>query len=368
MGRINRNLITALMALVILFVGCSKKEKHQPPPPRVTSAAIVQQDVPIYVNTIGQVIPTVTVNIRPQVYGKLLEVYFQQGAIVNAGDILYEVDPRPYLAILDETIAQLKHDEALLLYAQQAVKRYKEVVEEDFLSVLNYEQLLSNESAALAQVELDKASIRAAQINVDYCKIVAPVSGKVSYYNVDVGNIVSVDDPNQLTVIRPFSPIDIEFSLPQQQFEMIRHVQGNSGEWRFVAVLPENPTHAIEGISYFVDNQLDQGTGTILLKGRVPNDLRALWPGEFVRVNVLYRIAPGALVVPPSSVLIGKDGPYVYIIDADHKAQAINAEVLTRTEQYIAIQSDKLKAGDIVIVDGQINVAPGLTVQVSNKQ
>lgn len=350
--------------LPAVFTGCYKKKSQKPPPPRVTVTTIKQQDVPIYIDTIGQVISPVTVNIRPQVNGKLIKAFIRQGAIVKEGDILYEIDPRPYQAILDQAIAQLVHDQALLVYAEQTVKRYKQVVEDEFLSILNYEQYLSNEAAARAQVELDQAAIVAAQINVDFCKVVAPVSGKISYFNVDVGNIMVIDDPNQITVIRPFSPIDITLSLPQQQFELIRRVQGNAGEWKFVATLPENPKQPIDGTTYFIDNQIDQDTGTILLKGRLPNMNRELWPGEFIRVKVLYKMAPKALTVPPSSVLMGKDGPYIYTVDKEGKAAAQNVAVLTRTEEYIAIQSDKIHAGDTVIVDGQINVAPGLTVNV----
>jgi len=354
--------------LPILFTGCSQKKSKQPKAPAIVKTAIIkQEDVPIYIDAIGQVIPTVTVNIRPQVAGKLLNVYVQQGSIVNEGDLLYEVDPRPYQAALDEAIGQLAHDQALLDYANQAVTRYKKVVEDDFISILNYEQYESNAAAALGQVELDKAAIAAAQINVNFCKVVAPVSGKISYYNVDVGNIVAIDDPSQLTVIRPFSPIDITFSLPQQQFELIRNVQGDSGEWKFVATLPENTKTSFDGTTYFIDNQLNQNTGTILLKGRLPNANWELWPGEFIRVKVLYRMAQKALTVPPSSVLMGKDGAYIYTIDKDGKAKATNVTVLTRTEDYIAIESDQIAAGNTVIVDGQINIAPGSSVTDASK-
>lgn len=347
----------------LMLTGCfRKKPAHTPVPPPVTVATIIQQDVPIYIDAIGQVISPVTVNIRPQVAGKLIKTYVQQGAIVKAQDVLYEMDPRPYQAILDEAIAQLAHDQALYVYAQKTVERFKKVVEQDFVSILTYEQYVSTEEAALAQVQLDKASITAAQINVDYCRVVAPVSGKISFFNVDVGNILAVDDPNQITVIRPFSPIDILFSLPQQQFELIRAVQGDAGFWRFVAALPEHPNNKFEGTTFFIDNQIDQNTGTILLKGRLPNENRELWPGEFIRVQVLYRMAPKALTVPPSAVLMGKNGPYIYIVDKNQKAVAENVTVLTRTPEYIAIQSDTVHAGGTVIVDGQINVAPGLKI------
>lgn len=164
-----------------MFSGCRKNAPQKPPPPNVKTARINQQDVPVYIDAIGQVISPVTVNIRPQVNGKLIKAYIQQGAIVKEGDILYEIDPRPYQAILDEAKAQLVHDEALLVYAEKTVERYKAVVEQDFLALITFEQYVSTAAAARAQVELDKAAVWAAQINVDFCKVVAPVSGKISF-------------------------------------------------------------------------------------------------------------------------------------------------------------------------------------------
>lgn len=362
--KIGSKFIFVFIALIgFFFSGCSRgAEKPKPQAPHVTTAMIEQGDVPVYISAIGQVIPTVTVNIRPQANGKLIKAHVQQGEIVEENTLLYEIDPRPYQAILDEAQAQLAHDQALLDYAEQTVARYKQVLDDDFISKLTYEQYMSNASAARAQVELDLAAIRAAQINLDFCKITAPVAGKVSYYNVDVGNILIIDDPNQITVIRPFSPIDIEFSLPQQQFELIRKEQGDSGKWQFIATLEDVSNRSFEGITYFIDNQINQNTGTILLKGRLPNESRELWPGQFIRIKVLHKIAKKALIVPPGSVLTGKDGPYIYTVDKEGKAALQVVTVLTKTEKYSAIESDQLHAGDVVIVDGQINVAPGLSV------
>lgn len=354
--------------LFFVLSGCNqKKNERKTPVPRVVTNMVKQMDVPISIDAIGQVISPVIVYVRPQVNGKLIAAYVEQGAIVKEGDVLYEIDPRPYQALLDQAIAQLAHDEALLLYAEQAVSRNKKVVEEDFISKINFEQYLSNAAAARAQVELDKASIVAARLNVDFCRIIAPVSGKISYFNVDVGNILVIDDPNQITVIRPFSPIDVIFSLPQQQFELIRYEQGNEGKWPFVATLPDKPESSFEGTTYFIDNQIDQNTGTIFLKGRLPNLDLQLWPGEFIRIKVLYKMAPNALIVPPSAVLIGKDGPYLYTVDSEGKAVVQNVVVLTKNEEYIAIQSTNITSGDTVIVDGQINVAPGVIVNDKQK-
>lgn len=352
-----------LFIAFFLATGCSKgKNKRPPPVPNVTTAPVQQKDVDVYIDTIGQVISPVTVNVTPQITGKLLKSYIKQGSIVKENDVLYEIDPRPYQAALEQAIAQLIQDEALLQYAEQAVARNKKVVEEDFISKINFEQYLSNAAAARARVELDKAAIEAAQINVEFSKVVAPVSGKISYFNIDVGNVVLANDPNQITVIRPFSPIDIRFSLPQQQFELVRHEQGDDGEWPFIAILPEKLQQPFSGTAYFIDNQIDQNTGTILLKGRLPNVERELWPGEFIKVKVLYKTAHESLIVPPSAVLMGREGPYVYLVDENKKAVAVNVKVITRTEEFIAIESDRLKAGSTVITDGQINVAPGLTI------
>lgn len=347
--------------LLLLFVGCKNNSKPAPLP-NVTVATIEQNDIPIYIDTIGQAISPVTVQIRPQVAGKLLAVYVQQGAIVKANQLLYTVDPRPYQALVDEAKAQLEHDISLLEYANIAVTRFKQVVESDYISLFTYEQYLSNQAAAKAQVELDQAALRYALINLDYCQIKAPVDGKISFFAVDVGNIVAIDDPNALTAIRPFNPIDISFSLPQQHFELIRKIQGDAGAWKFIAELPELPKTLFEGTTYFLDNQINQDTGTILLKGRLVNNDRKLWPGEFVKVKVLQRIAPNAFLIPPGGLLIGKNGPYIYTIDQDQKALVVNVEVLTRAEKYIGISSSQLKAGDAVIVDGQINIAPGMKV------
>lgn len=354
--------LIGIVVLVALCTSCSRKKSNEPTPPNVTTTAIKQQDVPIYIDAVGQVIAPVTVNVRPQVAGKLIKAYYEQGAYVKEGDVLFEIDPRPYQAQYDQATAQLVHDEALLKYALKTVERYKKVLEDDYIAVLTFEQYESNAAAAQAQVDLDLAAISAAKINLDFTKIVAPVGGKIGYSNVYVGNILAVDDPNQITTILPNSVVDVIFSLPQQYFELIRHVQGDAGEWKYVASLPENPAQQFQGTTYFIDNQIDQNTGTILLKGRLPNEDRALWPGEFIRVKVLYKMAPNALIVPPSSVLMGKDGAYLYVVDSENKASARNVIVLTRTDEYTAVQSEQIHPGDTVIVDGQINVATGTKV------
>lgn len=349
------------LLLACLLTSCKKQEKAPPLPPSVTASLVEERDVPVYVEAIGQVIPPVEVQIRPQVQGKLLEAYVKQGDIVEEGQVLYQIDPRPFEAVLEQTIAQLQHDEALLEIAQKTVDRYKTVIEDDYISKLTYEQYQSNLKAAQAQVDADKANIKTAQLNVDFTKIVAPVAGKISYFAVYPGNVMIAYDTAAITVIRPFNPIDVLFSLSQQQFELIRKEQGDGGVWPFMAILPETDLQLV-GETYFIDNQINQNTGTILLKGRFSNMKWNLWPGEFVKIRVLQKMVKDALVVPPGAILIGKNGPYLYVIDQDDKAVPYDVDVVMRTNEYIAFKSPQVKKGDRVIIDGQINVAPGLTV------
>ncbi len=353
------------MSLLTLGVYSCKQASKKKHPPHVVVAKVAQRDVPIYVDAIGQSISPVSVDIKPQVTGKLISTYIQQGDIVKKGDIIYQIDPRPYQAVLEEAKAQLEHDLALLEYAEKTVASYKPIVDEDFIAVLTFEGYLSNAAAARAQVELDRAAITAAQINVEFCDIVAPISGKISYFVIDVGNVLILENPTAITTIKPFDPIDILFSLPQQQLEMIRAVQGNEGKWKFTVVLPEHPDKKIEGTTYFIDNQVNQNTGTILMKGKLNNENWEFWPGEFVKVQVLHRIAPNAFVVPPGGVLIGKDGPYIYTVDSEQMTSVHNVKVLIRTDEYIAFDASDVCEGDTIVIEGQLNIAPGMKVKTS---
>lgn len=359
-----KSITRIIIFLCCAFTGCEKASKPPRPPPTVAAAEIKMQDVPVYFDSIGQAIPTSTVPVRPQVGGKLIMTYVQEGDEVKEGQLLYSVDPRPFQDTLDQAQAALKKDEALLKLAQKTEERYKTVVEQDYVSKLSFEQFQANTLTAAAQVASDEAAIALAKLNLEWADIVAPIAGKISFFNVYVGNLVTQSDPTAITTIRPFSPIDISFSLPQSQFELVRQSQGNTKDWDFVATLPEDPRTVFAGKSSFIDNQLDQDTGTILIKGRISNAERQIWPGAYMRVKVLQKMVPQALTVPPGAILIGKDGPYLYTLDKDNKVWAQNVTVITRNEEYIAIESDKLQVGDKVIFDGQINITPGMVVKV----
>lgn len=357
--------VLAISGIFFLLSGCQSSPRPQAPPPKVATATVKQSDIPLYIDTIGQAVSPVVVNIRPQVSGKLVSVYVKEGGVVEQGDLLYSIDPRPYQAILDQASAKLEYDLTLSKYADQVVERYKTIVEEDFISVLTYEEYVSNAQAAKALLEQDRAAVRAAEINLAFCQIQAPVSGKISYFNVDVGNVVVIDDPNALTVIRPSTPIYVSFSLPQHYFEKIREEQGDEGHWKFAAYLPEHPEEIFTGTTFFMDNQINPNTGTILLKGEFDNRKKEIWPGAFLKVKVLYKVALQAFSLPPGGILIGKSGPYVYAVNGEQKAETHQVSVLMRADEYVAFTSSTLQQGDTVIIDGQINVAPGVVVDAA---
>ena len=169
------------LVLLCLLFSC-RSTQNESRPVNVSTAKVDQRDVPIYFDAIGQALSPVTVQVTPQVGGKLLEVYVQQGSDVQNGDPLYKIDPRPFQAALEEAQAQLAHDQALYEYAQRTVERYKKVVEEDFIAILTFEQYVSTAEAARAQVELDKAAIELALLNLEFCTVVAPVTGKISFF------------------------------------------------------------------------------------------------------------------------------------------------------------------------------------------
>jgi multidrug efflux system membrane fusion protein len=363
---LNKVLIPILSSLIVLLslVSCEKKVKPKKPLPAVSIGKVEMKDAGIYIETIGQVIPPVTVQIRPQVAGKLINTHVVQGDEVKAGQVLYTIDPRPYQAALDLAQAVLVKDEALLAIAEKTEQRFSKVVEEDYISKLTFEQFESTTKAAKAQVEADRASVIQAKINLEWTEIVAPVDGKISDFLVDVGNIVVADDTNAITIIRPHDYVDILFTVPQHQFALVRQHQGDKGDWKFNASLPEAPEKVYEGTSFFIDNQLSPLTGTLSIRGRLPNFERQLWPGEYIKVNLLQNIVSQALTVPPGAVLIGRNGPYVYTYDTDGKVAVKNVKVIYRSEAYLIIESDELKDGDTVVTDGQINIAPGMAVNV----
>lgn len=349
------------IVVLMLMASCSPTPpKPAPPPVRVEVAHAEVKDIPLYVEAIGNVYEYSIVQIRPQVQGILLNAYASQGDFVKAGDLLYEIDSRSYKAILDQAKAALVKDQAAVEIAQSTLKRYGELVNKDFISKLTYEQYQTNLASAEAQVAIDKAAIESAQINFDYCKIFSPIEGKLSVFNIYPGNLVTVNDPNALTEIRQINPIEVRFSIPQRDFQELQKIQ-SSNNLKFEAFLPFEDNRKFEGEVFFVDNHVDLSTGTILIKGIIPNQEKILWPGEFVRVKVLLKMMPNTVVIPFAAIQTGQEGDYVYVVDAEMTAKAVKVTVGEKIDDAIAIYSG-LNANDVVVTNGQLNLGSGSKV------
>lgn len=351
--------------LVFLFLGaCSSQEKKKQE--KIVSVMIekaIEKDVPIYLEKIGNVYSLRTVQIRPQVSGIVTEAYVKQGQYVKVGDPLYQIDPRPYQAALDKAKAALLKDTASLNIAEIVVERNKNLVEKDFVSKLNFDTYKSNVNSAEGQVQSDQADIDVAQINLEWTMPTSPIDGKISQYNIDPGNLVVANDVNALTDIRQITPADIRFNITQADFIGVQKAMRDK-TLKFEVILPQEKDQPREGTIYFVDNHVDPTTGTILLKGTVPNEDEFLWPGEFIRVRLQLRMHPKAVLVPELALAMGQDGPYVYVYHPDTSTVEYRKVVKGITTNGMVLIESGVNADEEVVIKGQINLLPGSKVKV----
>lgn len=352
--------------LLLLLTSCSTQQsKPQPPSARVEVDKAHIEDIPIYIEAIGNIHESAIVQIRPQVQGIILNSYVVQEGFVQAGDLLYEIDPRPYQAVLDQAKATLLKDEAAVELAKSTLKRYQDLVNKDFISKLTYEQYKTNVDSAEAQVQIDKAAIDSAQINLGYCRIISPINGKLSISNIDPGNLVLVNDVNALIEIRQITPIQVRFSIPQRDFQEIQRYQ-EIENLKLRITLPFDNNREFIGILSAIDNHIDLKTGTILLKGIISNEERVLWPGEFVKVRMILKTRPNTVVIPFAALQVGQNGKYVYKWESDETVRAVTVETGEKVGESVVIYSG-LNEGDVVVTNGQLNLANGSKVQIVTK-
>lgn len=357
------------LIIAVSFFGCSseKKQKNGRPPPPVEVAEVIQKEVPIYIDAIGNVGAWYTIDVRSQVTGTLQEVHVGEGQDVKVGQLIYTIDPAPFQADLDKAEAQLREDMASLRLAEDKALRYKDLAEQDYISQLQYDELIANVELMQAKVDLDKAEIENARIQLEYCYIRSPVNGKISYNVLDPGNLVTANSQNQLTTIRQMDPILVDFTIPQKDFLKLQH-QHDGGDTKFLFYMLDTDGKKItkEGTVYFVDNNFDLDTGTILLKGSLNNSDYSLWPGEFGKVQLIVKTIKDGILIPHESIQIGQQGEYVFVIKDDQTVEARNVVTIEIIDEYILIK-EGVKPGEKVVTNGQINLKPGMKVQVRKK-
>jgi len=354
----------------------------------VTIAQVVQKDVPVEVQVIGNVEAYSTISVKAQVGGQLTDQHFAEGDYVKKGDLLFDIDPRPLQAALDQSVANLKRDEATIgqaeanlardsaqaRYAESQATRYADLYKNGIISRDQAEQLRANADATAQAVSADKAAIESArasigaskatvenaQVQLSYTKIASPIDGRTGNLSVKRGNVVT---PNsmELVTINQVEPIYVTFAVPEAQLPGIKRYMAQ--HTLQVRARPQDDANAEEdtGSLTFVDNSVDVTTGTIKLKGTFPNRGHRLWPGQFVRVTLRLTTQNNALVVPNEAVQTGQNGSYVYVVKQDRTVEQRPVVTGSRVDQDMVVDQG-LNLGETVVTQGQLRLAPGSRV------
>ena len=356
--------LAALVSVVFLAASCGAKDRKTAAPPSVpvTAGVAEKKDVPLEAVAVGHVEAFSTVAVRTRLGGEVTSVGFREGQDVKQGDLLFEMDRRPYQAALAEAEANLERDRARAREADQNLKRYAELVKKDYVTQEQFSQAKANADALKATVKADDAAVETARLNVSYCRITAPISGRTGGLLVHSGNMIKANDDRALVVINQVEPIYVTFALPESVLADVKR-RAAAGALK-VSALPNGPgLTASEGTLSFIDNTVDTTTGTISLKATFPNQDRALWPGQFTNVSLTLATETNAVVAPTQAVQAGQQGSYVYVVKADETVEA-RTVVVHRTWQQWSVIDKGLAPGERVVTDGQLRLAPGARVVI----
>src|SRR5215213_1467532 len=340
----------------------AQADAQKPGPARaavpVTIAPVARTDFPVYLNGLGTVQGFNTVVVRTRVDGQIEKVAFTEGQLVNKGDLLVEIDPRPYQAILDQAKAKKAQDEANLANANLDLQRYTKLGE--FATRQQTDTQRSTVAQLTAQVAADNAAVFNAQTQLSYTAVKAPISGIAGLRQVDVGNIVNSSTQTGIVTITQIEPIAVIFTAPEQQLPYINEAQAVQ-PLKVVALAMDRKKTLSEGSLSVVNNQVDTSTGTIRLKAVFKNKDRALWPGQSVSTRLLVTTLKDATLVPDDAVQHGAEGLYVYAVNAENKAELRKVKV-SRSSDGRSVIDEGVAPGERVIVAGHYKVQPGTTV------
>jgi multidrug efflux system membrane fusion protein len=355
----NRAALGCLLSASLALSACARRAA--PPPPEavpVTAARVERRDLPVEMTAIGHVEAYSTVSIKSQVNGTLIAVGFKEGQDVRKGDLLFRIDPRPFDAALAQARANLARDRAQAQNAAAEIDRYKGLVEKDFVTREQYDQVKANAEALASTVKASEAAVENAALQLSWCTITAPIDGRTGGLLVHEGNLVKANDDKPLVVINQLKPVFVTFSTPEASLADLQRQR----ELEVKAAAPGNAAPK-SGRLTFIDNAVDPTTGTITSKATFPNVDETLWPGEFVNVTVVLRTESGAVVVPSPAVQTGQNGSYVYVIKPDETVESRTVAV-ERTQGTLTVVAKGLAPGEQVVTDGQLRLAPGARVEI----
>ena len=327
----------------------------------VVAGTVLQHDVPIYLRGVGTVIAYNNVIVRSQITGQLVKIVFTQGQTVKRGDLLAEIDPRPYQAQLDEAIANRDRDQAQVQNAEANLGRYTPLAQKGYAS----SQLVDTTKAQLAQlqamVKSDDGVIELARTNLSYTQLTSPIDGVTGIRQIDIGNIIHPTDASGLVDVTQIQPISLLFSLPQTDVVEIER-QTAKAPLTVLAYSQNDKSKLDEGKLDLVDNQIVQTTGTIRLRASFPNAKRLLWPGELINARLLLETRHNGLTIPATAIQQGPQGPFVWVIGPNESVTTRPVKVTDIGDGGALIDSG-LQANEKVVVDGQYRLQPGTHVQ-----
>jgi multidrug efflux system membrane fusion protein len=360
-----------IAATCVSFFACSsadsKQQKAQAAAPRVVSVAVAkveQQDVPVYLTGLGSVTAFNTANIKSRVDGEIMQVNVREGQTVKQGESLIVIDPRPFQVQLEQMQAQLFKDQATLRDAKLNLDRYTALIPSGSIAQQQVDTQKATVDQLDGQVRTDEAQINNAKLQIIYCHITAPFTGRIGLRQVDPGNIVHASDTNPMLILTQLQPIAVIFTLPEDQLQTVsKHMKGMA--LQVDAFSRDDQTKLATGKLQTIDNQIDPTTGTAKLKAVFSNVDNQLWPNQFVNANLLLETRKNSTVLPTAAILRGPQGTFVYALKPDKTVEA-RAVSVSLTQGNVTIIASGVNPGDAVVTDGQDKLQTGSRVEPRN--
>jgi multidrug efflux system membrane fusion protein len=338
-------LLVALL-LTLRTVANRPKPQQAPGPRPVTTAKVITQDVPLYLDEIGSTAAYEIVQIQPQVSGQIVSREFKDGADVKKGDLLFLIDPKPYEAALASAQADLALNQATL-------KRQEELKAKNVTASQEWD-------TAQANARRSEAAVAAAQVNLDRCYIKSPIDGRAGLRNVDIGNVVGPSGATPLLTIMGMDPIYTDFTVAEPDLPLVRRYLNNPN-LKVVTDAEDDNVEPRSGTLYFIDNAVQAGAGTVKVRGVTPNPDRALWPSQFVKVQLILDILKEAKLVPSTAVQIGQNGPYLFVVKPDSTLELRQVKP-GQPQGDLTVITDGVQPGEMVVTSGQLQLSPGMKV------
>jgi membrane fusion protein, multidrug efflux system len=370
----HRYAAVAVLGVLTLLLGvstsCSDGGAESKPAPAGGFPAVpvmvgkaVEKTVPIQVRVIGNGEAYTTVNVKAQVDGLLQRAYFREGQDVEKGELLFTIDPRPFQAALDQAQANLARDQAQLQNARGQWERNSALYNQGIISKDQADTFQTNVTALEATVRADEAAVENAKIELGYCTIRSPISGRTGTLLIQAGNLVKNNDA-ALVTINQISPLYVDFSVPEQYLDEIKR-RAAAGSLRVEAIVPQDPSRPEQGALSFINNTVDATTGTVLMKGTFPNPAHRLWPGQFVTVILTLGSLSNAVVVPTPAIQSGLNGKYVFVVKSNLTVD-LRPVVPGAVSGADTVIEKGVAAGETVVTDGQLRLVPGAKIEEKN--